>query len=228
MDRRLRVTPCLIDHITVTAPSLEAGAALVRAVLGVSPQAGGEHGRMGTHNLLLRLGDDRFLEVIACNPAAPAPNRPRWFALDELRPDAAPALSAWVARSSDIRASAAASAVALGEIETMSRGSLDWLITISRDGSLPLGGIAPLLIQWQSGGHPASTLPDHGLSLAGLELHHPEPERIAGLLASLGLEHAVHVTAAATGAPPQLVAHIDTPQGMRRLPPASAGPVADR
>jgi hypothetical protein len=50
-----------LDHITVTALSLEAGAELVAQSLGVTPQAGGEHPRMATHNLLLRLGQATFL-----------------------------------------------------------------------------------------------------------------------------------------------------------------------
>jgi len=209
---------CFIDHITVTAPSLEVGAAFVRQALGVSPQVGGEHPRMGTHNLLLRLGDALFLEVIAPNPSTPAPTRPRWFALDTLRPDAPPALAAWVARSSDIHASASACPERLGNIEPMSRGTLDWLITIPADGSLPLQGAAPALIEWQTDVHPAVTLRDHGLSLASFALCHPEPERVARALASLGLERSVRVSATSAGSPPRLVAHIDTPKGLRVLP----------
>ena len=66
-----------LDHITVTAANLQEGAAWVTQVLGVRPQAGGEHPRMGTHNLLMRLSERSFLEIIAINPAAPAPDRPR-------------------------------------------------------------------------------------------------------------------------------------------------------
>jgi hypothetical protein len=78
------MSACSIDHVTVTAPTLAGGAEFVRKALGVAPQAGGEHPRMGTHNLLLKLGDSMFLEVIAPNPNAPAPARPRWFALDTI------------------------------------------------------------------------------------------------------------------------------------------------
>jgi hypothetical protein len=211
------VTPhCLIDHIAITAPSLEAGAAYVREVLGVSPQAGGEHVRMGTHNLLLRLGDSVYLEVIAANPAAPAPARPRWFGLDKLRPDAAPALSAWVARTNDIQVAVANSTDPLGDVEPMSRGALDWLITIPADGALPLGGVAPALIQWQGDTHPASQLQDFGLSLVELELHHPEPARVSRLLQSLGFEGPVTVVQESAVAA-RLVAHVETPHGIRTL-----------
>lgn len=204
---------CRIDHITVTAPTLAVGEHFVAETLGVSPQRGGEHPRMGTHNLLLRLGEALFLEVIAPNPAAPAPGRPRWFGLDALGPSSPPALSTWVVRSADIQATVAAASEALGAIEPMSRGALDWLITIPADGSVPLDGVAPAVIQWQAAVHPAAGLVDHGLSLARLELFHPDPARVSRLLRSLGLEAPVAVVAGA----PRLVAHIDTPRGRRLL-----------
>jgi hypothetical protein len=206
---------CRIDHLTITAPSLATGAAFVRDALGVAPQTGGEHPRMGTHNLLLRLGDSLFLEVIAANPAASAPDRPRWFALDTLTPQSAPALATWVIRTPDIRSAVAAASEPLGNIEPMSRGALDWLITIPADGSLPLAGAAPALIEWHTDTHPAGKLVDHGLSLARLELHHPDPNRLSRLLRSLELEAPVLVVA---GEMPRLVAHIRTPQGLRVLP----------
>jgi hypothetical protein len=208
---------CLIDHITVTAPTLEVGAEFVRQALGVTPQAGGEHPRMGTHNLLLRLGDSLFLEVISSNPRAPVPTRPRWFALDTLRPNSAPTLSAWVARTSDIHATASACSETLGNIEPMTRGALNWLITIPTDGSLPLNGIAPVLIEWQTEVHPAAKLQDHGLSLASLELFHPEPERISRLLQSIGLEGTISVSPLRGERSAYMVARINTPLGLRLL-----------
>lgn len=208
---------CCLDHLAVTAPSLAVGAAWVRDILGVAPEGGGEHPRMGTHNLLLRLGEGLFLEVIAPNPAAPRPPRPRWFGLDALASDAPPALSVWVARTDDIRAAVARCPEAFGAIEPMQRGALHWQITIPADGSLPMEGIAPVLIQWQAQPHPAASLPDYGLSLAGLTLHHPETDRIARLLQPLGLDTQVQVVAIAVGAKPALVAQISTPQGLRVL-----------
>jgi Glyoxalase-like domain len=202
-----------IDHLVITAPSLEAGARYVRDALGVEPGPGGEHARMGTHNRLLRLGDRVYLEVIAANPAAPPPGRARWFRLDE--PDAvhAPRLATWVARTDDIRAAAAASALHSGTIEPMSRGKLEWLITVREDGGLPLGGLAPALIQWPEGVHPADGMKDSGCSLLRLEAFHPEPEQARRLFRSIGLEDELAVSPGAAG----LVAHIEAPAGPRRI-----------
>jgi hypothetical protein len=208
---------CLIDHITVTTPNLAVGAEFVRQVLGVMPEPGGEHPRMGTHNALLRLGATMFLEVIAPIPGAPRPARRRWFALDALGGDSPPCLSTWVIRSADIHASAAASLVALGPIEPMSRGSLDWLITIPTDGSVPLDGVAPALIQWHAEPHPAAKLRDRGLSLTALDVFHPEPVRVRALLNSLEFEGPVSVLPLPTGRHAHLVATINTPDGVRKL-----------
>ena len=203
-----------IDHITVTAPTLAIGAAFVSSALGAIPQAGGEHPRMGTHNLLLRLGDARFLEIIASSPGAPPPGRPRWFALDSLTPDSPPSLSTWVVNTTDIRVTAAASTEALGPVEPMSRGQRNWLITIPADGSIALNGVAPALIEWDVPPHPAEGLADYGLSLEKLEIFHPDPQRVAALLASIALEDVVECR---HGVSARLVAHINTPQGMREL-----------
>lgn len=212
---------CHIDHITVTAPSLEAGAAFVAQTLGVEPQPGGKHPRMGTHNLLLRLGDTLFLEVISPDPGAPAPGRPRWFGLDHLHPDSLPVLSTWVTRTADIHATAAVCSESLGNIEPMSRGSIEWLITIPADGSVPVDGVAPALITWHTDVHPASKLQNFGLSLVRLEIFHPDPARISRLLSSIDLEGPLAVCGLTGGVTPYLVAHIDTPRGVRQLPAPS-------
>jgi hypothetical protein len=77
------------DHHVVAALALDAGCDWVEERLGVRPQPGGQHVRMGTHNALLSLGPRLYLEVIAIDPAGSAPPRPRWFDLDEPRMRAA-------------------------------------------------------------------------------------------------------------------------------------------
>lgn len=209
-----KMNPCFIDHITVTAPTLEAGAELVSQVLGMRPQKGGEHPQMGTHNLLLRLGNSVYLEVIASDPAAESPKRPRWFALDEMKRDTPPRLKTWVVRTEDICSTLKSCSEPLGEIEPMSRGETHWLITIPKDGSLPVEEGAPALIQWQVKLHPATQLKDYGLSLSKLQIFHPEPERLSNFLSSINLEGPVEVL---NGNKTKIVAHINTPQGVREL-----------
>jgi hypothetical protein len=174
-------------------------------------QPGGEHVRMGTHNCLLKLGSKLFLEVIATNPKAPPPRRPRWFQLDDPVSVRSPRLATWVARCDDIQAVAPES---LGLIEPMTRGDFRWMITIPEDGRFQLDGLAPTLIQWQSGGHPADGLKDCGCSLIRFEGFHPQPQKVTSVLKSIRFDGEFEVSA---GDKPGQLAHIQTPGGLRRL-----------
>ena len=207
----------MLDHIVVTAPNLKSGVEWVRATLGATPEFGGMHPRMGTHNCLLSLGDQTYLEVIAPDPNAPKPDRPRWFGLDSLNRDSPPRLAAWIARTTDIEATVAACSEPLGVVTPMSRGELNWLITVTDDGALPLGGIAPILIEWHTPTHPSANMRDSDCRLLRLELKHPEAERVESLLLSIGLEDKVDVIPVPAGSAPSLSASIQTVQGTRVL-----------
>lgn len=199
-----------LDHLVITAPSVETGIHYVQQTLGVGMERGGRHPRMGTHNALLRLGDDVYLEVIAVDPGAPPPERPRWFELD--RPGR-PRLAGWVARTDDIARVHGRLGNALGTLETMSRGDLTWQITIPDDGSLPFGGAAPMLIQWAPGPRPAGRLSDSGCSLVRFERFHPQADAVNVILEQVGLQ----ALPAMVGPAPMLVAHIQTPSGIHQL-----------
>ena len=207
-----------LDHLVVAAPALDAGDAYVQRLLGVAAQPGGEHARMGTHNRLLHLGERVYLEVIAIDPEGRPPGRPRWFQLDD--PDAthAPRLATWIVRTSDIHAAVARSPISLGSVESMTRGDLEWLITVPEDGRLRMGGVAPTLIQWPDGVHPTQKLEDRGCRLLELRGLHPEAQKIAALLDAIGFEGNVRIgPLPASHATPLLAAQIQTPFGSRRL-----------
>lgn len=208
---------CAIDHLVVTAPTLEAGARYVHAALDAESEPGGEHPRMGTHNRLLKLGENLYLEIIAVDPAAPRPARPRWFGLDFLAPDAPPRLATWVARSSDIDASASAAGEMLGTVEPMTRGSLSWRITIPADGVPPFDGVMPALIQWDSAEQPGAQLRNTGCRLARLEGRHMHADRIRRALHAIGLTEPLRISETFPGEAPSLSAVIETPAGRRLL-----------
>lgn len=210
-----------LDHITVAAHSLAQGLAHLRSVLGVDLPYGGAHLRMGTHNHLLRLGPSLFLELIAIDPAATIPARPRWFQLDDPVLQAqlaqAPRLLTWVVRTRQIAEVFLASEASLGAIEPMRRGDLRWLITFPNDGTLLDAGMLPSVIQWPDGAHPASRMPDLGCSLERFEAFHPDADAYRRRLASIGADRHLQVSQAAAGTPPHLVAQIRTPHGVREL-----------
>lgn len=202
-----------LDHLVVTAPTLSEGVDDLQRWLGVTMQPGGEHPRMGTHNQLLRVGPSTYLEVIAVNPEAPAPSRPRWFQLDApTRP--VPSLSTWVVRTGDIENDHRLSPVNPGTIEPMSRGDLDWKITIPEDGRLVLDGVAPSLIQWETPTLPADRLDDQGCTLIELRLEHPGIDQVRALLDQIGFDGPVTLHSSDT---PALSAVFSTPKGIVTL-----------
>ncbi len=206
------------DHLVLAAADLDSGVAWLEDHLGVALSPGGRHERMGTHNRLLQLGDGFYLELIAIDPSAQSPERPRWFELDRLALELErPHLIHWVARSDAIEAEAAASSEALGEILAMERGDYRWRITVPADGHLPGDGLVPTLIQWDVPFHPAARLPDVGCRLMKLEAFHPQPARLKTALAALGLESRLDIHACEAGEAAQLVAYIRTPRGLVEL-----------
>jgi hypothetical protein len=204
----------VLDHLVVAAQRLAQGCDFVESALGVRPQPGGRHEGMGTHNALLRLGERLYLEVIAVDPAAPAPSRPRWFDLDEPRMRASlaegPRLVHYVARTPSLDALAAAGGEAV-DILAMERGACRWRIAVPPDGHLPARGLAPTLIEWLGDAHPAQALPDHGLALVALAGEHPEPQPVRTRIARLGLADDVKVT---YGTSPRLAAMLRTRRGV--------------
>jgi hypothetical protein len=198
-----------LDHLVIAARTLDEGRAWLEGRLGVPMQPGGEHAAYGTHNALLSLGPDAYAEVIAVNPAAPAPGRPRWFALDshEMRErlEAGPALIHWVAAVEGLDPGP--------EVPELSRGEHRWRVTVPASGALPMYGVAPSLIHWLTP-PPATRLPDAGVRLVKLQLGTAHPDRLRARLDALQFEGEVEVYEAPQA---ELRAVLRTPGGLVSL-----------
>jgi hypothetical protein len=184
-----------LDHLVVACCTLDAGRAWCEATFGVAPATGGRHALMGTHNLLLAVSSSRFprvyIELIAIDPEAPAPTRPRWFDLDQpalqARIASGPRLVHWVARTDDIIAATSALRDAgfdpgvVVDAERMTpHGLLRWRIAITADGRRLADGAVPLLIQWGDA-HPTDDLPAGSVELHSLGVGAIAPELAARL-----------------------------------------------
>lgn len=207
-----------VDHLVVAAATLEQGAAWCEATLGATPAGGGKHVGMGTHNRLLAIASPAFpkayLEIIAIDPQAPAPARPRWFGLDDAQLQAAlqagPRLLHMVARTTTIDerlALLAAQAVDAGRAMAAERASpvglLRWRIAGRSDGQLLFGGALPTLIEWGDM-HPSDSLPPSAVRLTGLSLG-GLPAPVAAALNLGGVEQ--------RSESPALSVHLSTPLG---------------
>jgi glyoxalase-like protein len=203
------------DHLVLGCATLGQGTEYVERLTGATPVAGGRHVAMGTHNALVKLGQRVYLEIIAIDPDAKAPARPRWFDLDSPAMQSAladkPQLVAWVARTDDIDDALMRCTIAPGVVHRMTRGEWSWRITIPEDGVRPAGGLVPTLIQWATDAHPCDRLPESGASLSQIAAAYPEPDSIREALKALKLTEAMQVTYAAT---PRLAAMLRTSRGL--------------
>jgi hypothetical protein len=194
--------PFTLDHIAIATTDLARGTAETEARLGVALAPGGQHARMGTHNRLLGLGPE-YLEVIAIDPDAPAPDGPRWFDLDRF--EGQTRLTNWILRTDDLDAALAALPSGFGTPVQFTRGDLSWRMAVPNDGILPWDGLAPALIQWDSDLRPPARLPEAGCRLTALRITHPD---VASLAALFPLDRVTFAEG-----PPALSATLSTPSG---------------
>ena len=212
-----------LDHLIVAASTLDEGVAWCEAVLGITPGPGGRHPLMGTHNRLFKIATptfpDAYFEIIALDPQAAAPQRVRWFGLDEPglreRIEQGPRLIHAVARSTQLdmhRWGLIQVGLQPGDPVRAGRdtpqGPLAWQMLLRDDGRLLCDGALPTLIQWD-GRHPAQAMPDSGVTLSALMLR-GVPARARDVLR---LQGAVVDVQPSSPAAPGLKAVLQTPRG---------------
>lgn len=231
-DPLMTVRSLRIDHLVISARTLDEGTQYVADTLGVAPAGGGAHPLMRTHNRLLNLWDGIYLEVIAVDPDAAEPAsdalpRPRLFALDapdtHARVAAGPYLSHWVVRverPKRLDAWRAQYPERIPPVVPMTRGDFTWQLSVPDDGAFPSwqhagDGIVPTLIQWDTPLHPSAVLPESGIALKTLKAAHPQADVVREQLQWLGAASLLQLDS--TEGAPALVAEFDTPAGPRTL-----------
>lgn len=222
-----------IDHIVVMASTLEAGVAWCEDTLGITPSAGGEHEKYGTHNRLFKIASPKhplaYFEIIAINPNAPAPKGTvaRWFDMDDkvLQKAVAqePRLITFVASTDDIktrRHALRSQGIERGQIVHASRktnkGTLNWQITVREDGERLFNGCLPTLIQWGKPEaaeplrlHPRNSLPRSGVTLQSIHISHPSGPKLQAAYEAIGLQDITIETG-----PANITVSLQTPKGL--------------
>lgn len=199
-----------VDHLVYGAPDLAAAVDRLENLLGVRATPGGRHDGRGTRNALIAIGPRCYLEILAPDPEQPAPDRPRWFGIDELR---LPRLVGWAAKATGLEqlvVEAARAGIALGVVRSGSRqrpdGSvLAWRLT--DPDAVTADRIAPFFIDWGTSPHPAAGAVT-GVILTGLRAEHPAAAAVEREVDALGV--GLPVT---QGAAPALIATLATPRG---------------
>lgn len=208
-----------LDHITVIAPTLVEGVSHVRECLDLDVPFGTRHEYMGTHNHRLQLGDRVYLEIVALDPNGAKPGRSRWFGLDNQERvrsdwDDGRRLRGWVASTVDIASEIAFRRDVFGEIVLLPPADPTFAFSIPMDGSLPLDGAAPSLIDHQDDPTSMDDIPDLGGRLMSLTLEHPDPTSIGALYNDLSIDRLPDIV---SGPEIRFLAWIETPGGLRQL-----------
>jgi len=208
-----------LDHISVIAPSLAEGVLHVRTCLDLDVPFGQRHAYMGTHNHLLQLGDMVYLEIVALDPEADGPGRPRWFGLDDQRTvrsdwDEGRRLRGWVARTDAIDAVITGHKGIFGEKVPLPAVNSSFDFAIPNDGSLPLDGAAPSIIDRRGKPRSMATIVDLGARLRSFTLEHPDPAAVQALYRAMTVDRPPAVD---RGRRLRYRAQIETPAGLKEL-----------
>ena len=200
-----------LDHIAVAAETLKEGQTYVENALGVALEPGGEHTKLGTHNMLLGLEEGIYFELIAINPKAPAPGLRRWFNLDDF--SGRPRLTNWICNTDDLDAALALAPEQMGQAMELTRGDLRWMMAAGLDGRLPFEQGFPAIISWGDSPHPSARLKPSGLRLERLVLSNPEAGALKTALAPLIADARVVVEQGPVG----MRAEFSSPDGQKVL-----------
>ncbi len=208
-----------LDHITVIAPTLSEGVAHVQDCLDLDVPFGTRHDYMGTHNHRLQLGDSVYLEIVAVDPDGAAPGRARWFGLDnreKVRSDwnEGRRLRGWVASTDAIGSLVSAHRAIFGDEVPLPPANPAFAFSIPGDGSLPLDGAAPSLIDHRGDPTSMAEIPDLSARLRSLTLEHPEPAAVETLYRRLSIDHPPAII---QGPKVRYRAQIETPRGLKTL-----------
>ena len=178
-----------IDHIVIGAANLISGTNILETKLSPKFSPGGEHKIMGTHNKLLKLQSNIYLEVISNNPNVNKPSRQRWFSLDEAKTKekikSSPRALCWVLEVDNIEETVKKCGYNPGEILQLSRDALTWKVTVPSNGKLVENGVLPALIEWPNGHHPSKKLTNSQVTINKLTLFHQEPYKIKDIISNL-------------------------------------------
>jgi hypothetical protein len=204
--------PALLDHIILGCNDLDRGMELIEQGVGVRPAIGGVHPGRGTRNALLSLGERRYLEIIAPDPA-----QSQIAHFPQIRAMSDPRLIGWAVHPPDI----AAIARQLRENQIVFVGPddgsrkrpdgrvLTWkTVNLADDRH----GLLPFFIAWSADSvHPSKDAPAR-CQLDYFEIMSADPEELSSTFKRIGLDLPVQRSDKA-----RLHALISGPQGDVKL-----------
>jgi Glyoxalase-like domain len=206
-------TPTMLDHILLGCNSRDRGIAFVEQHTGVRAAIGGVHPGRGTCNALLSLGERRYLEIIALDPAQKQVPEFAMPLLRLLKSLDSPRLVGWAVHPGNIEA-LADKLRQLGIVFDGPRAGsrarpdgrvLKWkTINLADDRQ----GTLPFFIEWDvDSPHPSMDTPE-GCRLQRFEIADPDPQSLREICKHLELDVTVE-----QGSRGQIKAIITGPRG---------------
>ena len=181
-----------LDHIVFGATSLEEGTNFIENKLVTKLSNVGYHDFMGTHNRVIKVDKDIYLEIISINPRSKAPKEDRWFNLDnpklQQKLENSPQIIGYVIETDDKEILKHFCAPIKA-----SRGNYKWNFSMPNlesdflDIELIQNGIIPSLINWKSN-KPVLQMKDNNFNLNKIEVEITNNQiQYKNLLNSLGI-----------------------------------------
>jgi len=207
-DAEEEEAPTLLDHIILGCNDLDLGMELVEQNTGVRPTIGGVHPGRGTRNALLSLGERRYLEIIAPDPA-----QQKIVHFPQIREMKEPRLIGWAVHPPDIAATAKLlrdNQIAFSGPDDGSRKRPDGLVLNWKTINLAddRRGILPFFIEWSADSvHPSKDAPK-GCHLDCFTVMAVDPAELSKVFQQIGVEASVERSDR-----DRLRAHITGPKG---------------
>ena len=183
--------PAWLDHIILGCNDLDKGIEFVHDGTGVLPAMGGVHPGRGTRNALLSLGERRYLEIIAPDPA-----QTEIAHFPQIRSMTDPRLIGWAAHPPDIAALAKQLRENKVEFTGPTDGSrkrpdgklLNWkTINLVDDRH----GLLPFFIEWSADSVHPSKDATAKCTLDFFEILSPDPQELAAALKRIDIDFPV-------------------------------------
>jgi len=180
--------PTLLDHILLGCNDLDRGIKFVEESTGVRAAIGGVHPGRGTRNALLSLGERRYLEIIAPDPA-----QHEIVHFPQIREMSDPRLIGWAVHPPDISAIAnqlRENKIAFTGPDDGSRKRPDGRVLTWKTINLAddRHGLLPFFIQWSAGSvHPSNDAPAN-CSMEYFEIMSTDPDELSMTLKRIGLD----------------------------------------
>ena len=202
-----------LDHLLWEELRLGEGEKRFAEATGVTPAFGGTHSNTGTHNSLLSLGQETYLELIALDPAHPKSAG----LLKKVPPGFTPRLFTFGVRAYDLAlverliGDAGLNIASVHDVSRLSPDSqvLEWRTVVV--GGHDFGSFVPFFTRCGDMAHPSQTSPQ-GCELLEFSVGHPDHHELSRTYKALrvnvpvfGSEH------------PQLRAVLATPKGVVTL-----------